>query len=142
MKISSLITLAFLLAGCESSRQSASLSAEQAATQAIRLANDKAFTLYHGRPFQPGQPAQFVAGHWIWSDRRGFGQGDIEASVELAVDGGPQKVEVTWFSNEQGFIQAGISIPTTNADLSPSVLMQFYFVGDRMNSRAYTRLPR
>ena len=99
MKIASVITLVFLLAGCASSPQSASLSAEQAATQALRLANNKAFTLYHSRPFQLGQPAQFVAGHWIWSDRRGFGHGDIQASVELAVDGRPQKVGVIFLDS-------------------------------------------
>jgi hypothetical protein len=95
MKIASIITLAFLLVGCASSRQSASLSAQQAATQAIGLANDKAFAVYQTRPFKLGQPAQFVAGHWIWSDRRGYGRGDLQASVELAVDGTPQKVDVT-----------------------------------------------
>jgi hypothetical protein len=99
MKIASVITLAFLLAGCVSSRRSALLSAEQATTQAIRLANDKAFTLYSTRPFQQGQSAQFVARHWIWSDRRGFGHGDIQASVVLAADGTLQKVDVTFLDS-------------------------------------------
>jgi hypothetical protein len=99
MKLASIITLGFLLAGCASSRQSPSLSAEQAATQAVGLANDKAFAVYHTRPFQLEQPAQFVAGHWIWSDRQGFGHGDFQASVELAADGTPQKVDVTFLDS-------------------------------------------
>jgi hypothetical protein len=99
MKISILIAFAFLLAGCTRSRQSTSLSAEQATTQAMRLANDKAFTLYQSRPFQSGRPAQFVAGHWIWSDLRGFGHGDMQASVSLAMDGAPQKVDVNYLDS-------------------------------------------
>ena len=94
MKILSIITLTFLLAGCESSRQSASLSAEQAATQAMRLANDKADTLFHHRPFRDSKPAQFTAGHWIWTDRRGAGLGDFQARVELAADGSTNNVDV------------------------------------------------
>src|SRR5215471_4646482 len=100
MKTASIITLAFLLAGCVSSRERASLSAEQAAAQAVHLANDKAFTLYQRRPFQPGPPAQFVAGHWIWSDRRGVGRGDMEATVELATDGTPRNVDVTLLDSQ------------------------------------------
>jgi len=99
MKIACLITSVFVLAGCESSRQGASLTAEQAATKAIQLANEKAFTLYSRRPFERGQPAQMVAGHWVWLDRRGFGPGDFQASVELAVNGAPIKVDVTFLDS-------------------------------------------
>jgi hypothetical protein len=53
-----------------------------------------------------------------------------------------QRVGAQLVANEQEHIAAGISIPTTNADLSPSVLMQFYFEGDRLNSKQYMRLPR
>src|SRR5262245_44949650 len=91
MKLASILTLAFLLAGCGKSW----MPAEQAAAQAMRLANDKAFELYKTRPFKPGQPAQFVGGHWIWTDRRGFGIGDIQATVDLSADGTPQKVDVS-----------------------------------------------
>jgi hypothetical protein len=94
-----IVLFALLLAGCGKSQPKASLSAEQAATEAIRLANDKAFALYQSRPFQPGKPAQFVAGHWIWSDQRGFGYGDIQATVELTTNGAPQNVHVSVLDN-------------------------------------------
>jgi hypothetical protein len=42
--------------------KSTTLTAEQAKTVAMRLANDKASTLYHCQPFRDGQPARFVAG--------------------------------------------------------------------------------
>jgi hypothetical protein len=44
-------------------------------------------------------------------------------------------------AQEQGFIEAGISIPTTNSDLSPSVMMEFYFDDDRLSSKKFYRLP-
>jgi hypothetical protein len=74
--------------------KSASLTAEQAKTVAMRLANDKAFRLYHCQPFRDGQPARFVAGQWVWVDQRGFGQGDIQATVELAADGSTNSVDL------------------------------------------------
>ena len=60
----------------------------------MRLANDKVATLYHSQPFVAGQPAQFVAGHWLWVARQGFGHGDIQATVELALDGSTNKVDL------------------------------------------------
>ena len=74
--------------------KSASLTAEQAKTVAMRLANDKAFTLYHCQPFRDGQPARFVAGQWVWVDLQGFGHGDIQATVELAADGSTNSVDL------------------------------------------------
>jgi len=100
MKISCIIISAFLLVGCESSRQSASLTTEQATIIAMRLANDKASTLYQQRPFAAGQPAEFVAGHWLWVARQGFGRGDIQATVELAADGLTNSVDVKLFDSE------------------------------------------
>jgi len=100
MKISFIIISSFLLIGCVSSRQSASLTPQQAHTLAMQAANEKAFTLYHCRPFGDGQPAHFVGGHWVWTDQQGFGHGDMEATVELAADGGPQKVDVTLLDNQ------------------------------------------
>src|ERR1039457_1605375 len=94
MKTSLVIVLAFILVGCESSRQSASLTTEQATTIAMRLANDKASTLYQHQPFVAGQPAQFVAGHWLWVARQGFGNGDIQATVELAAEGTTNHVDI------------------------------------------------
>ena len=85
---------ALLLVSCTSTRPSASLTAEQAMAAALRLANDRAFTLYHCRPFHDGQPAQFVAGHWLWVARQGFGHGDIQATFQFAADDASHKVEV------------------------------------------------
>jgi hypothetical protein len=73
---------------------SASLTAEQAKTLAMRLANDKADTLFHQRPFQGGQPAHFEAGRWVWTDSRGAGLEDFQATVELAADGSTNKVDI------------------------------------------------
>ena len=105
MKTSLLIILAFIFVGCETSQQSASLTTEQATTIAIRLANDKASTLYQHQPFVAGQPAQFVAGHWLWVARQGFGRSDIQATVELAADGSTNSVSLQLFDsqNERSF---------------------------------------
>ena len=100
MKTIFVVVLAFILVGCESSRQSASLTTEQATTIAVRLANDKASTLYQRQPFADGQPAQIVSGHWLWVARQGFGHGDIQARVELARDGSTNHVDLQLFENE------------------------------------------
>jgi len=70
------------------------LTAERAKTVAMRLANDKAFTLYHCQPFRDGQPARFVAGQWVWIDLQGFGHGDIQATVQLAANGSTNSVDL------------------------------------------------
>ena len=89
MKTSMIVVLGFMLIGCESSRQNASLTADQAKAVAISLANEKAAATYHSQPFHDGQPPSFVAGHWTW---RQLGTGDIEATVELAADGSTNSV--------------------------------------------------
>jgi uncharacterized protein YcfL len=99
MKTSLIVILAFVLVGCESSQRSASLTTEQATTIAMRLANDKASTLYQHQPFVAGQPAQFVTGHWLWVAQQGFGLGDIQARVELAADGSTNSVDLQLFDN-------------------------------------------
>jgi hypothetical protein len=96
MKTSLLLVLAFILLGCESSRQTAGLTADQAKTLAIRLANDKTASIYLGQPFHDGQPATFVSGHWIWKE---LAPGDIEATVELAADGSTNSVAINYLSN-------------------------------------------
>ena len=93
MKFISPALLLLLLAGCASTHYGPPLTAEQAKTLAIQLANDKASTLYHCRPFVDGQPAQLIAGHWVWSARQGLGHGDIEAQVEFAADGATNRVD-------------------------------------------------
>lgn len=94
MKKLPLIFCALFLISCTSSHQTVSISREQAAALAMRLANDKAFAAYHCRPFRNTQSVRFVGDHWTWSDREGYGHGDIEAKVELASDGSARKVEI------------------------------------------------
>jgi hypothetical protein len=91
MKTPLILILGFMLTGCESSRQSASLTADQAKTVAIHLANEKAAATYHSQPFHDGQPPSFVAGHWTW---RQLVTGDLEATVELAADGSTNSVTI------------------------------------------------
>jgi len=99
MKTSFIVLFAFLIAGCGSLQPKASLTAEQARTVAMQLANVKANALYHCQPFQDGQPVRFVQGHWMWTENRGLGQGDIEAMVELAADGSTNSVKVEFLDN-------------------------------------------
>jgi len=107
MKTSLILVFAFIFVGCESSRQSASLTADQAKTLAMRLANDKVATLYHSRPFVAGQPAQIVAGHWLWGARQGFGRGDIQATVEVAMDGSTNHVDLQVFESQEPSLPPG-----------------------------------
>ena len=100
LKTTIIAFFSLLLIGCESSRQSASLTPEQAKAMAIRLANDKAATLYYSQPFQDGQPARLVGGRWVWTDTRGFGHADIQATVELAADGSTNHVDLQLLDNQ------------------------------------------
>jgi hypothetical protein len=107
MKTSHVIVLMLLLTGCESSRQGASLTTEQVTTMAVRLANDKTSTLYQRQPFVAGQPAQFVAGHWVWNAHQGYGNGDIQARVELAADGSTNRVDIKLFNSQNTWSRFG-----------------------------------
>jgi hypothetical protein len=100
LKCSLIIILLLPLVGCVHSRERATLTAEQAKTLAMRLANDKVFTLYHCQPFWNELPAHFEAGHWIWVDKQGFGHGDFNVRVELSADGSTNNVGLEFFSNE------------------------------------------
>lgn len=103
MKTTFVTIFALLLVGCASPRQNEVLTAEQAKTVAMRLANDKAFTLYHCQPFRDSRPARFVAGHWIWVELQGFGISDIQATVELAADGSTHNVNLQLLNSQQPF---------------------------------------
>jgi hypothetical protein len=94
MRTSFIVIFALLIVGCESSQRSAPLTAAQAETLAMRLANDKADKLFHHRPFQDSQPAHFAAGRWIWTDSHGVGLEDFQARVELAADGSTNSVDI------------------------------------------------
>jgi hypothetical protein len=100
MKTSWISIFTLLLVGWASTRQSTLLNAEQAKSVAIHLANDKTAILYHRKPFQDGQPAQFVSGRWVWVGLQGFGRDDIQATVELAADGSTNNVDLQLFDNE------------------------------------------
>jgi len=99
MKTSRVILFALLLAGCTSTHQTSSLTADQAKTVAMRLANERASKIYHCKPFRDGQPASLVAGHWVWTDLQGYGRGDIQATVELAMDGSTRNVDLQLLEN-------------------------------------------
>jgi hypothetical protein len=92
MKLSCILFLALILFGCKGHQQRVPISGERAKLLAIRLANDKATSIYHRSPFHDGQPANFLDGHWYW---RQLTDGDLEATVELAADGSTNKVTLT-----------------------------------------------
>ena len=84
-----------LLLGCSTStRNNVALRAEQAQALAVQLANDKADSVYHCRPFGLEQPARFAQGRWLWTDRSGHGYGDLEAVVTLAADGTTNSIDL------------------------------------------------
>ena len=101
MKIWHLFPLVLVLVGCSSptKQRSPTLTAEQARIIARELANKKAHALYGSQPFLDGASARLVQGRWIWSDRRGFGAGDMEASVVLAGDGSAQSINVVFLDS-------------------------------------------
>ena len=85
--------------GAASLPQTAPLTADQARLLARKLANDQAHARYGARPFWNGAPARFERNQWIWSDFRGCGRGDMQATVRLAPDGAPLSVDVMlWIS--------------------------------------------
>jgi hypothetical protein len=97
--------LALLCAGCQPSHQSSSLAPEparqnlsltpeQAMATAVQLANAKSDALYQKRPFEPGKLPQFIGGHWVWTGMGGVGQLDLEARIELAIDGSTNSVDL------------------------------------------------
>jgi len=94
MRILFIVIFAVLIVGSESSLRSAPITAAQAETLAVRLANDKADKLFHHRPFQDDQPAHLVAGHWVWVGRQGYGRGDFQTTVELAANGSTNNVDL------------------------------------------------
>ena len=87
------------------SQHGISLTPEQAKTLALRLANDMAATLYDSQPFQDGQSARLIGGRWVWTDIRGFGHADIQATVELAADGSTSHVDL------QILVNANLAFP-------------------------------
>ena len=94
--------MALLPVGCASNHPATSLSVEQATAIALRLANEKTFTLYHCQPFQDGQPAKFFRGHWSWTSQpQGYGPCDLQAQVALAADGSTNNVDVQLLDNRR-----------------------------------------
>jgi hypothetical protein len=99
MKISALIIFALLLVGCKSPQSKPALTSNQATALAVRLANDKANTVFHHRPFQDGQPAELVMGKWVWTDDSGVALLDYQACVKLSADGSTNSVDVQLLDN-------------------------------------------
>lgn len=100
MKISPSVLCVLLAAGCATSKHRPVLSPELAKTICWQLANVKSENLYHCHPFLDDRPAQFVGDHWVWSDLKGAGQGDIQATVELAPDGTTNRVDIKMLVNQ------------------------------------------
>ena len=89
------MALDLLLVGCRTSAPgTAPLTADSAAAVARQLANEKARALYDCQPFGDSQSARFIEGFWVWHERRALGTADLEATVELAADGSPRRVDV------------------------------------------------
>jgi len=89
-----LLPVAFVLFGCKTP-QGTTLNSTQAGVLAQRLANEGAQSLYSCQPFRDSHPARFVGGHWVWHDLRGQDRGDVEVTVEFAVDGAKPAVSLT-----------------------------------------------
>ncbi len=103
MKARHFLLLVLVLVGCSSTGtyRPTTLNADQARTRARQLANEQAQALYGSQPFWDGAPARLVHGRWVWSDRRGCGSGDMEATVTLAVDGSPRSVDVIFLDSQR-----------------------------------------
>jgi len=109
MRTSAIIIFAVFLAVCTNSQpgpaptlvsgKPASLTSAQATSLAIRLANDKADSIFHHRPFQDGKPARLVTGQWVWTDGCGVALLDYEVRVKLAADGSTNSVKVQLLDN-------------------------------------------
>src|SRR5580658_4726383 len=100
MKVSYAAVFALFVVGCTSTHQGGPLTAQQATIVATQLANDKASKLYHCQPFRVGQLAKFVDGRWICVRYQGVGRGDIQATVELALDGSTNNVDLQLFDSQ------------------------------------------
>jgi hypothetical protein len=78
------------------------MNAEEAATFASAAANQRARELYDCEPFGHARPVQWVEGRWVWSESRGQGRADLEATVEFAMDGSVQSVDVLLLDSAPG----------------------------------------
>lgn len=101
MNLLPFIASMLLLVGCSTTPyHSQRLSVVEAKVLAQQLANDAAFTRYGCRPFHEGPSPRFEQGGWVWSDRSGYGKGDLEALVMIAVDGSTHEVNLDVLTNE------------------------------------------
>ena len=100
MRTLSMIILPVLMLGCAKSPQSTLLTEVQAKAVAMRLANDESSKLYSCQPFREDRPARLEAGRWVWKARGGVGLSDVEARVELAVDGSTNCVDLILLNSQ------------------------------------------
>ena len=70
------------------------LSPQEAQDLACLIANQKARELYDCEPFTQLPPARFAEGCWMWSEYRGRGLLDLEATVQFCEDGSMPSVDV------------------------------------------------
>jgi hypothetical protein len=102
MKHPFIVALGLMIVGCGTTpQQGEALTAAQAQAMALKLANLEAQAVYQHQPFSDGQPARLEQGRWVWIARQGYGQGDIEATVELALDGSTNNVQLERIHNQQ-----------------------------------------
>ena len=94
------IAILLLATSCANPPARVSLTAEQASALARQLANERAFATYHCRPFRDDEPARFVSGHWVWTEREGLGHLDIQVTVKLAKDGSGPQVDLKLFDSQ------------------------------------------
>jgi hypothetical protein len=94
MKANLMAVSLVLLAGCQSSLTNRPITAGDAQSTCVQLANEKADSMYHRRPFQSRRPARFEQGRWIWTDTQGAGSLDFAATVLLAANGSTNSVDV------------------------------------------------
>jgi hypothetical protein len=100
------VVVALALASCSADApRPGSLDTGQATDLAQKLANDKAEALYRCRPFSNGPPAQLLQNAWVWHDREGQGQLDLEATVRFSTNGANPSVSVQLLDSRPGFLQ-------------------------------------
>ena len=89
MQSSHLIILLGLVTGCSAPHtpRAASLTSERAHSLAVVLANRESHAQFGVQPFSSSAAPILSDGIWHWSERRSYGQGDLEADVSFAADG-------------------------------------------------------
>ncbi len=98
------VAAVLMMVGCSADGPSpARLDTGSATDLAQKLANDKAEALYRCRPFSNGPPAHLIGGAWVWHDRQGQGQIDLDATVRFGSNGANPNVRVELLDSRPAF---------------------------------------